>query len=270
MSAARHFPGPQRHGPPQLYVFAVRQRVVIAAHVLNARRHDAQYLVGRSGQGQRTADDVRVAAHAALPETIAQDDGLSGAFQFVARLKGAAQKRSEAQGFEEPGGDSHGLETLGLVADGEVEILAEVESNFRENLVADAEIQEVSRGHREVVPLGPDAEDADQAIRLRIGQRLEQDAIDHAENGAVAADGKRQNEHRNRRETGVLTQGAKSVMKVLPQIVHRRLQLSLDERRSGMVREIWAVKIEHAGDHAGAHAGNREAPYRTAQSGVGV
>src|SRR5471030_288546 len=245
MSAARHFPGPQRHGPPQLYVFAVRQRVVVAAHVLNARRHDAQYLVGRSRQSQRTADDVRVAAHAPLPETIAQDDGLSGAFQFVARLKGAAQNRREAQGFEEAGGDGHGLETLGLVADGEVEILAEVECNFRKYLVAGAEIQEVRRGHREVVPLGPDAEDADQAIRFRIGQRLEQDAIDHAENGAVAADGKRQNEYRNRRETGIFTQGAQSVMKVLPQIVHRRLQLSLDERPSEKVWEPGVVKIEH-------------------------
>jgi hypothetical protein len=57
---------------------------------------------------------------------------------------------------------------------------------------------------------------AHQAVGMRIGKRLQQDALNDAENGAVRADAEGQSQHDNDGESGSAGQGSHGVSQVVP------------------------------------------------------
>ena len=63
---------------------------------------------------------------------------------------------------------------------------------------------------------------ADEAVGFRIRERTQQNAVDHAENGAVGADPERERHDRNDREPGALQEPAKCVLKILADDFHER------------------------------------------------
>ena len=69
--------------------------------------------------------------------------------------------------------------------------------------------------------------DADQGLRVRIRERPDQDAVDHAEDGGVRADAQRQRQDDGSRERGSPSQAAKRMAR----IAHERFQ----ERESSLV-----------------------------------
>jgi hypothetical protein len=64
----------------------------------------------------------------------------------------------------------------------------------------------------------------DEPVRLRIGQRAQQHAVDDREDGGVGADAQRQRQHRDGGEAGAARELPRPVPQVLPQGVHSILQ----------------------------------------------
>src|SRR5580704_13474190 len=66
---------------------------------------------------------------------------------------------------------------------------------------------------------------------MRIGERVQQDAVDHGEQSGVCADGKRQREDRDSREPRRFCQHANGVTKILEQFAHDSSGVPDSERR---------------------------------------
>src|SRR5215218_1360535 len=89
-----------------------------------------------------------------------------------------------------------------------------------ERLVLTLEVVEVRRRDAEAgkAKLGRALQEHDQPVRLRIRQRIEEHAVDHAEDGGVGPDTQGQGQHREKGRSWIADQGAHAEAYVFPDV----------------------------------------------------
>ena len=179
----------KREGHPRFHGVTVGQRAIGVARVLRAGGHDSDYGIGRAIQQDDFAENRGVGGEAAAPQTVAQNDACAVPHAFVRSRELASPRRLDAEDGEVSGGDSNGRNEFGLARAGELDIAMEEPGQPFEDMVALAEIVKVPGVQRESGKRSAGEEGANQTVGLGIRQRRDQHAVDHAEDGAVGADG---------------------------------------------------------------------------------
>ena len=154
----------------------------------------ADDLARRAVDDQRPADGRGIAAEAAQPEAVAEEHGLRSARRVVRAAEQAPDQRPRPQERQDAVGDLDHLHLLRLRQPGHRRLVVVPHAAVGEGLallaVGEVErwplVDPVPAETRRGVP------DPDQAVRLRVRQRLQEHAADDAEDGGVGADPDRQ------------------------------------------------------------------------------
>ena len=163
---------------------------------IHFRRHHANDRDRTAMKCNRAPNNLRVAVKGAVPQTIADDrERRRARFVFVFAV-GPAELRLEADRVEEICGRERNGDPLRLTP-GNVAEMEGFEAGQREMLKRSAvapPIDVIRQRDRGICSVD-DFVQVNEPIRLRIGQRPEQDVVDDAEDGAVRADAEREGEH---------------------------------------------------------------------------
>ena len=135
-------------------------------------------------------DDVLIAAEAALPEAVAEEDGGAGVAAFVVGSEVAAEDGLDAHDVEEVAGDLEGGDAFGAGGGGEGGHAARVERHVSEGVRAGAPVAEVGVRDGEAANglVGVGGPEGDDAIAVAEWEGLEEDGVRDAEDGGVGAD----------------------------------------------------------------------------------
>ncbi len=80
--------------------------------------------------------------------------------------------------------------------------------------------EEFGNGRGDAFAVGEGELELNDAIRVRVGERLQQDRIHNREDGSVGPDAKRQGGDSGDREAGILGEHAQRMLEVIPKIAH--------------------------------------------------
>jgi hypothetical protein len=207
----------QRHRRPQLH-----RRSSALDRMTEAFRHDADDGDRIVIEPHRPSDHRPLAAEPLLPQIVRDQGHVADVALVVGLGKVAPQHGRRAEQREVVVAHYRGLDPLGLVRAGQVDVdrphggqVAD-RRHFREEIV----VFGLRHGH--LTPfaaqqLGPEAH---QLIRLRIRQRLEQHRVDHAEDRGVGADAQRERQHGHDGERRAPPEPAQRESKIPPERVH--------------------------------------------------
>ena len=139
-----------------------RRHVHVVFHrILRNRRQHSDHGVRAVVHLEKLADDVRIAAVAALPVFVAQNQNGVGAVIFIGGDEGAAQHRLHAQHIEEIRGDHGGVHALGRIRAEQQEIHGVMFHHGVQRVAEVAIIENLLGRERNVVQIGarrlPDA-----------------------------------------------------------------------------------------------------------------
>jgi hypothetical protein len=223
---------------------------------------------------QRAADHVRIAAQARPPECIADQQR---ARVFLVGEE-PPQFGSAAEHLEQTRGDGRDGNPFGWTGsiderrcrdetDGGVQI-AERRGT--------AEVDEVERGDRISIALRRRicTPDHHEPVGVRIGERLEQDALDHREDGGVRADAQRERGDGGRRKRGAAPQDARRIPQIRQQRFpgHHRCPFAVEPQEKCVQQQIERAARERCGGGepaarpSGEHAVVQRLPHRCAES----
>ncbi len=169
-------------------------------------------------------DDGRVAPEAAVPGAMADDRRAWAARrEFLAR-ESPSHHRRHAQCRERVAQDERREHALRHVAARDVAV-AEVEGHdvFQRPQRGDIEGLERRDGLDETLAVADPRKrraDADKAVRVRVGERLEDEAVDETADQAGAADAERQRQDGRPGHAGPMDEEAKRLTKILQHDVH--------------------------------------------------
>ena len=135
------------------------------------------------------------------------------------RVEHTAQRRLHAKDAEERGACLHQVQTHRLSFACEDLARARRGGNALERACGARYVREVGPRHDCAMPFRH-VVDTDQAVRLRIRQRLEQHAVHNAEDRAVGPDTEAERHDRDDGEAGCLEESSQGVANVLAQVVH--------------------------------------------------
>ena len=183
--------------------------------------HHADHGEALAAQRERLAQDLRITPEAPLPEALAQERDAFCARLVLLRAEGPSEEGLLAQGGEQARGDLAPVDPLRVRAlRGEDEVGPVVADQRLEDAVLVPHVLQVGDGEahaRDLLrPLGQEH----QPLGLRVGQRPQQDRVDHAEDGGVGADAQGQGEDGHRREAPGLGQDPDGVFDVAPEAFH--------------------------------------------------
>ena len=174
---------------------------------------DADDLVWRSGDLNGSSDDCGVAVEETLPETVADDGDLVVAFDGLFGKEVAALCGLDAEDVEEVGlGDDSADEARVIVAvakaDAGCALLEEGEVGERGGLLApEIGVAGIGSGVGEEFFEEADALPYDdEAAAVAVGEGLEEDAVDYAEEGGGCTDAEGEGEDRGQGEAGGLAE----------------------------------------------------------------
>jgi hypothetical protein len=165
---------------------------------------------GLGAQGDRRAEDAGVAAEAAAPEAVAQDDDREDS--GLVSQEEAALGRLEAEHREVVAADVVGPHTLLPPTRAEVHGGGLVGQHPGEDLSQAGCVEVVGRSEREVPrPARVSRVKAHQPLRLGGGQRAKQDAVDEREGDHTGADAQGEHEGGGQGKSWLPVQGAQGV-----------------------------------------------------------
>ena len=164
------------------------------------------------------ANDALVAAEFALPVGVRENDGLRGAGRIILACKEAAEDGSDAEYRESAVGDVESGDMLGLADSGDRTGIAVIHSDVLEAgaLLSLDEVDE--RRHVEVAVKADAASgvpEADELLRMRVAERLEQNAIDDPEDYGVGADAYSKRDQRDRGEERTAEKASENMFQVV-------------------------------------------------------
>lgn len=139
---------------------------------LERLRHHARNNDAAAVDLNGSADDRQVAAKAPLPEAVADDQP---------------------------------LHLQGLAVAGEIRLPGVPGGDVGQRLAASAIVDDFAFRDPCLVEVLPTAPDHHARVRIGVGQRPEQDSVDHGEDGAMGPDPERERDERREREPGVRT-----------------------------------------------------------------
>ncbi len=193
--------------------------------------HDAENRVRLFLDGQGLAYDVRIGIVELAPRLLAQQHYAIAPRLVLFVAECASQNWLHAQHREEVRGD---FDMLHLhAASGAYDAgHGAVQQRANPHLCAHgvAQLEHVGVAHH-VVGIGAGPGDGHNAIRLRIGQRTQQNAVQHCEDCNVRAQPQRQHGHCRERESGRLAQLSHCVTQILKNRPHRESPFFATHRR---------------------------------------
>ena len=132
----------------------------------------------------------------------------------------ASVKRLNAEHRKEAVTHERRADRLGFAVAGDVETGAMVESHLLKDIILFLPIEEVRCRDREArhsgeTCLGRDMPELDEAIGIVEGQGLQQDGVNHAEDGGIGTDTEGHDEYGNQGEAGALKQPPECVSQIL-------------------------------------------------------
>ena len=208
MKIARHVGRLERERPPELI-----ERAVEGA----SRRQHPDDRVRLVVEENRAVDDRGIRSELVDPEHMAEDDHAILASLVLIGKKRAASLRLNAEDLEVAGRDPRPTKLHRIAAPRERRRAAALGGHEVEDGVIRLPVEEIQRGDAVAVAAGRLLEDTDDPIGIRVRQRLEQDAVNEAEDRGVGADAERQREDRDRCKSRTLRQGSPAVTQVLEQ-----------------------------------------------------
>jgi len=194
---------------------------VCARRKVERRRHHADDGVGLGVQLDALADHAGRAPIVPLPERLAEDGDAIGAWCPFFRREHPADERAGAQHREQVCRGPHARHVERLAAAGErvPQLPERCHRRHRTRLLLPVEERErrdqIGAAVRILFP------QHHQARRVLVGELVQQDGLDHAEDGGVGADAEHQREDRHRRERRLPSQRAKGVADIADQVAHR-------------------------------------------------
>ena len=233
---ARH-PGPQaapdgdRVLVPAAEVLVDRERhphLEVRLQKVEAARQHADDGERPAVDQQRLADDARVAAVAAPPQAVGQDDHPFPPGLLLFGHEGAAESGLHAQHREERRRDADAADLLGdgVAARGPGDGIEPVApgDHVVERPALSAPVEEVAGRRRDVVLRGPalcriHVADAHEAFDVLEGRRPEEEVVDDGEDGGIRADPEGQGQHGDEREAGIPARAAQRVPEVADQVL---------------------------------------------------
>src|SRR6185503_9525489 len=187
-------------------------------------RHDTNHLARPRVDGHDTSNDSGVAAESAVPEAVGQNHGLGRSVRIVRRRKPSPECWSHAEGrkgFVRDHDRSHLLRVAGA-GYGRRTRPPQAELGKRPIVLAIREVHRRAQSHvagRHGLELRR-VPDANQLIRIWIGQRTNQDSIDDAENRSGGADAETERQDGGRREGRTLAEHAHREATLLEKLLH--------------------------------------------------
>ena len=192
------------------------------ARPLEFRPHYANDFVRLLVELHGAADDVRVAAKNRLPSVIRQNNFAIGVGLIFFGRKDTAQQRLGFEHIEPLPGYAGATQAQRPGACGVIKIIFSLDGGRSESLLVIADKRIVRRGNHDAleVQLFVARANGHQSLGMLYPVRVQEQPIDHAEDGGVCTDaqGKRQNGHRGK--AGTLHEHADGVAKVLPECSH--------------------------------------------------
>ena len=180
-------------------------------------RQDADDLAGDAVDLDHAADDGGVAAEAVFPEAAVDHGDRCAALGVLGRGELPAAHRREPEDGQEIRGGVEAEDLLGLAgALGQREAVAGGHADVGEDILPRAvglELGPRQRGRLQAA-LVVDRPDADERLRVRVGQRPQHDGLQDAEQCGAGADGDGHREHGDGGEPGRLAQGTEGELQV--------------------------------------------------------
>jgi hypothetical protein len=172
-------------------------------------------------QGKGLADDIRAPGKSTLPEPVAQHHDVPPIGQVLLGREGAAHHHRGPEYAEPALADVNPVNKLRPVA-GDVETRAGevIGGDVFEHAGLLAPDHEFRNGGDATVAVRRREFALDDAVRVGIGQRLEQYRIDHGEDGRVGPDAQRKGRNGGDREPGTLEEKVQRMLDVFPEIAH--------------------------------------------------
>jgi hypothetical protein len=158
-------------------------------------RHHADHGERLAVEHELLVEHVRVAGEAACPEPVAQQRDALRAHLVLRGREGPPQLRLDAQRGEYPRGHLAPVQPLRLIGAGEHAGLPAKGDDSIEDFVLIAQILEVLHRKAHVVDFFPPLRDEDQVLPFGVRKRLEQHAVDDAENRRVRPDAQGEGQH---------------------------------------------------------------------------
>ncbi len=169
----------------------------------------------------------RIAAELRLPVRVADNQHRVGAERIVGGREGAAENRRDAEHVEEIMGHDADVHAIRFAALEQIEVHLVILDERVEGVRLRAVVVQLLNRDADRRAAGERRRFAHEheAIAVRIRQRLQQNAVDEAEDRSVRADAERQREHGEQREPAILQQGPCAETKVAKQLVHDAFSL---------------------------------------------
>ena len=185
-----------------------------------ARRHDADHAIQVVVQPQAFAANIRIGPESPLPKTVADETFQSKSGRLILWIKRLAQLRFHVQQRKIIRRHVKKADAFGLGRAREVHVPAPQRRNVGKNAGA-PKILPFRHGHSHVprAHAGKIILDADELVRLRVRQRVQQCRIDDAENRRCRSDAQGNRQHSDGGEAGRLAQHAQTVADVLPEVL---------------------------------------------------
>ncbi len=189
-----------------------------------ALRHHADHGHRRGIDRDPLADDLPVAAERALPQAVAEHDRARVARAILLAREQAAHGRLHADGLQQRPDDVGGRHAHRHGSAGDRRPALGPGADRLERLGLLAQLDVLGRRDREALVAHPAAEElavqADQPVRLRVGQRLQDHRVDDRKNHRVGADRDAERHDRDQRQGRILEHHPQREADVLQQGVH--------------------------------------------------
>ena len=197
--------------------------IAVVQEVERARKDsndEAAVAIGDDGAAHNGA----VAAEFAHPVPIAEHRGFRRGGLHVFDREKTASYRSDAEKRKQSVGDFKPVDLFGLIDTGDAVRVTLIHRDVLEGVALLAIDEIVRRRHVEVFDLnaGSGVPDADEAVGIGVGKRLEQDAFHNAENKSIGADAGGERDQRDGGEEGRKAQAAQDLFELLQQGLHGR------------------------------------------------
>jgi len=164
--------------------------------------HDTDDLVRSAVQQDVLTEDGGRSGELLLPEAVGDHNGIGRAGRIVLTGEGAAEQRGNAKEGKGAVGDVERVDALRLCDTGQGDAAAAINANVLEALVLLAIDEVIGGGHVEVVDAdsGSGVPDGDEFVRFGVGERLEEYALEDAEDDGVAANAGGESDERDHGE----------------------------------------------------------------------
>ena len=171
----------------------------------------------------RLADDVRIGAEVAPPQTIAEnDDRMAARSNLVRRQEGAATLGTNAEDLKVVSGHELGPERAGASTSAETDGGERRAEESRERLIVIAEVLVVGIRHAERTSRTRFSEDGSESRRpVNASERAEPKALGHGEHRGVQADAEHQDADDGERKGRVLRESTDRVANIAHEIMQR-------------------------------------------------